>query len=943
MMQRRVLHLLLHAWVAWGFGSWLHRLCPRPVAPASFIRRMNTNILPDPEISFYERPPDKKIEKWRRFVEFSREKHDNRFPTHQTWLSGDIPEEHLIKMGYFNETVTLDNRRRGRVIAKSEKPKYRDDGVDFFAFDTETNTYHAAQCKNYNEDTSLTYGSGLVGFLLNSMTLQTKGYLYSTSPLSRTLRPFFEKAPDLLDFYLIDPRDFDAYLTKRGIEIEERQREKLKPTNKKISATNELLLELTPPQKDAINALLAKSDNDRRVCTMACGMGKTPVAANVLKKRRPDVIICVAPLKISVDNLYMRLPPFLDDYDVKLVDSDEGGELDSKAIQEFLRPNGKKKMIFTTMESFENKVAPLFVSKTDALSSAFLLFDEVHNAIRKNNKQLCEYIDMFPHSLLMSATIPVELYDQLSAELAYSFSISDAIRDGYVCDYQVNLPLLDPKSAEIDAVVDFNKSYDRELVQKAMYLANGMLQKGSRRCVVYLKDCKEEKLFEEVFRKVCEYQGLTPWISHIDGKVKQTERRKRLEDFQQDDYNGDYDVFVLLSVRVLDEAVDIPRCDSVFITYVGGQENLIRIVQRMMRGGRKDISNKFKMNQLFLWTDNYKNALDALSLLKSTDIDLHKRIGYVPVTYGGQERPEVQKTIMVKKVELVEFVKTKVRSMSLEQWKDLHFRAMEEYYEKYKKLPPSTLPPYDFEGHQLNLGSYVDRLKQRHRGTGGFPPLSEEEKTRLGKNDAWTVWAAENPPRQENERNAEEEWEFMFGLVKEYEKKKGKLPTRSSKDEFQGYKVKDLGGWVQTQKKRYTGTDKRLLPLSEEQKSKMREFDEWIAWEVSALLNDEEKWDLKYGLVKEYEKKEGKLPHHGNSKDEFQGYAVKDLGSWVMIQKQRYKGFSKDLLPLSEEQLRKLRELPSWTAWEEKVSKRLAQASQTPQQAVLPSALSPKQ
>ena len=826
MMQRRMLNPLLNVRAVRGVRSWLPGLYPRSAVPTSFTRQMTTTDGSDPQ---------KEI-KWKWFEKFSCQEHEKRFPTHETWLSRDVPEEHLLKMGYCNETNPLDERRRDRRRFKAEGFNYVDDGVDIFVLDTVNKTYHAVQCKNYDKGNSITYGS-LNGFYLNVMGLGTKGYVYATSNLSRNLeRKFgFGHNKDKLDFYLVDPRDFAAHLKKSGIEIEELRREKLIPTIKS-TPINELSLELYPPQQEAIKALLANSGNGRQVLSMPCGIGKTVVAAHVLNTMRPDVIICVAPMKISVDNLRRRLSPCLEDYEELLVDSDEGGELDSSAIQEFLHPTDKKKIIFTTMISFEKKVAPLFVDNPDALSSAFLLVDEVHNAISGRKKPLRKAIDMFPHSLLMSATIPVELYDQLREGPAYTYSISEAIRDGYVCDYQVNLPWLDPNSAEIDAVVDNDKSYDRVLVQKAMYLANGMLQKGSRRCVVYLRDCEEEKLFGEAFRKVCEYQGLTPWISHIDGHVKQDERRKRLEDFQQGDHNGDYDVFVLLSVRVLDEAVDMPRCDSVFITHIGDGENDIRTVQRMMRGGRKDPTNKFKTNHLFIWTEDYNSALDALSLLKSTDIDLHKKVGYVSVTYGGQERPEIQEKVAAKVVEMVEFVKTKVRSMSYEEWWDLRYRALREYCKKYEKLPPkNSVKEFDFEGQKLNLGSFVDRLKQRHRGN-VEPPLSEGEKSKLGGIGPWTAWVAKTI--KVGSMPLEQWWDLRYRAMREYSENNGKLPTLDLVYDFEGHQV-NLGSFVNRLKERYRGT--KDPPLSVEEKSKLGEIGPWTAWTVGKLSDDDKR------------------------------------------------------------------------------------------------------
>jgi hypothetical protein len=156
-----------------------------------------------------------------------------------------------------------------------------------------------------------------------------------------------------------------------------------------------------------------------------------------------------------------------------------------------------------------------------------------------------------------------------------------------------------------------------------------------------------------------------------------------------------------------------------------------------------------------------------------------------------------------------------------EKW-DLYYRAMIEFCEQnVGKLPKQKLV-YDFEGHKLNLGSFVDVLKQRHRGTGGRTPLSEEEKSQLEIMPAWLSGREKS--------DGEEQWELMYGLLKEFEKKEGKLPTTRNKEQFGDYEVKEIGIWVQTQKKRFE-VKGGLNGLREEQLKSMREIPAWVAYE----------------------------------------------------------------------------------------------------------------
>ena len=156
-----------------------------------------------------------------------------------------------------------------------------------------------------------------------------------------------------------------------------------------------------------------------------------------------------------------------------------------------------------------------------------------------------------------------------------------------------------------------------------------------------------------------------------------------------------------------------------------------------------------------------------------------------------------------------------------EKW-DLNYRAMQAFCATSNgKLPKQKLV-YDFEGHKLNLGSFVDVLKQRHRGTGGRTPLSEEEKSQLEIMPAWIAGREKSV--------GDDQWELMFGLLRDYEKKEGKLPTTRSKEQFQGYEVKEIGIWVQTQKKRFE-LKGGLHGFHEGQLQSMREVPSWTAYE----------------------------------------------------------------------------------------------------------------
>jgi superfamily II DNA or RNA helicase len=74
---------------------------------------------------------------------------------------------------------------------------------------------------------------------------------------------------------------------------------------------------------------------------------------------------------------------------------------------------------------------------------------------------------------------------------------------------------------------------------------------------------------------------------------------------------------IIFSIRILDEAIDLPRCDSVFFTYPSNSRT--RSIQRVCRAVRLDERNPSKRAQVFLWCDEFDEVAETLSALRDND------------------------------------------------------------------------------------------------------------------------------------------------------------------------------------------------------------------------------------------------------------------------------------------------------------------------------------
>jgi superfamily II DNA or RNA helicase len=627
---------------------------------------------------------------------------------HTVWHTSVVPEDDLHKCKIihcynFHRLQRIARRRESLKI----KPVYSDYGLDFLAKDKEGH-YYAGQCKNY-EKKRVT--AGHVASFISIVTFRVgRGFLYTTSDLVVNLREDLQLSRDgpTPIYHRKLPLDFERSVTQPPVVAE-------------LDAT------LRPYQETAIAELMGEG---KKILELGCGLGKTLIAGHVLRASpQYKLVICIAPLRISVENLHARLMPFLPHSMPLLVDSDTGGTTDPTIIRSFLNNGGKANLvIFTTFKSMENVLADILFDEeededaedrdndaedegdeednedeeaneheVDAdpkdttvlkinTKSMLLLVDEVHNMTNKDN--LVRICNKFENSLLLSATMPEELFEKVQATRTYSYGIAEGIRDGYVCDYEVILPCV---TVDAEGVPQPDISIPNELslrdigneeqsmMLKALFLAKGMLAKGSRRCIVYMKSCEECDVFNAVFRRVCEtYHGMSLWCEKINTTVSCVKRREIMDSFQT---ARTHDLYIITSVRILDEAVDVPACDSEFITYVGDRSSDIRTVQRLQRGGRLNPEQPFKKNHLFIWATDMAPAINTLTWLREADVNFHKKIHLMNGNYDGTERAEVKEEEGKQTIAMTQNLSVTCMTIK-ERWE----RRRQEWIAQYERL-----------------------------------------------------------------------------------------------------------------------------------------------------------------------------------------------------------------------------------------------------------------
>ena len=382
-----------------------------------------------------------------------------------------------------------------------------------------------------------------------------------------------------------------------------------------------------PIQVEAGRALDAGWDGFT-ILHMPCGTGKTFTCLSHVSRMQYNCVVVLSPLRVHAKQVMRMTMLHLPDYEGLLVDSDSGGLRDADEIRKALA----KGMCFISA-TYRSADVLLECFAQDP-GNALLVVDEAHKLSREANA--VELTRRFSRVMLMSATPPAAIdgYDDIS--VVYSLSMRDAIQQGYITDYKVVLPSVTLKDTnELVGLVGLDEYYR----PRTQFMMSCMVLFGLRRCIAYLPSVEACERFMETCRRVAkEYHGFGFWGESITNQTSGRVRDRLLREFQEGD---EQEIRVLASVRILDEGVDVIRCDSVFFTEVPqakcSDDGLRCAVQRLCRANRKDAKNPNKVAHALVWADENNQIPNFLGLLKEMDPEFGSHVRRVCRAYDAYD------------------------------------------------------------------------------------------------------------------------------------------------------------------------------------------------------------------------------------------------------------------------------------------------------------------
>jgi superfamily II DNA or RNA helicase len=352
-------------------------------------------------------------------------------------------------------------------------------------------------------------------------------------------------------------------------------------------------------QLEAYNKL---QNINRSILSMPCGTGKTFVSF-LLSLDYKNIII-LTPLISTTEQILTHYKNYYSSHkDINYFLINCNAERNVNNIKLY-----NKNIIASTYDS--NDIIIKLLEKTE-LENTLIIIDEFHNLSHDmitNKENNMNKILLSKYKILFISATPLntDKYNTIFGEIKYELDWKSAIDNKYICDYNFYYPNNDKIITTIDDLkIDKTLIEKTILINKSYFLLESIKLTNIKKCIVYLKTIKECAEFIKILKTMNIYFELNLKIYEITCDTIKKKRTEFLNKFKNDNSC----INIICNVHVLDEGIDIPECDSVYLTHPNN--NPINIIQRISRSNRLDLNNINKIAKIFVWSKD-KIKLDKI-------------------------------------------------------------------------------------------------------------------------------------------------------------------------------------------------------------------------------------------------------------------------------------------------------------------------------------------
>ena len=746
----------------------------------------------------------------------------------RAYLWKDTPEYLLI------ESNIIGSHNQNRIIRKENlENSLQDTGIDIIQVDKDDKC-SIIQCKNgYKNGITMNDLSGFMCWLAHLDKLN--GYVYYTNKLSNPI----SNLPKNNRIHYIKQSYID-----RNLEINQISKIEYKPLNYQIDA------------KLAIEKYFLL--NNRAILSLPCGTGKT--FTSYLVSKSYDQIIIVSPLKQFAKQNLDRYIEYGYSNNNLLVNSD--GERNIKLIEEFIKDN-KKFLISATYCSIDIIQQCLKFSK-----NPLIIIDEFHNLSKNNMYDEDDNFNKVLYSdhriLFMSATPRIyELeyedvefdMETIFGKIVYSMTFSEAIKNKYITDYKIWLPSIhednEQLNNELKKELNVNE-IEPTMRSKCNFLFSCILNNGCNKTIIYCLDNEEINKMIDTMKKLNEFYILDFEYQTITAQNTEKQRNEILNNFSVNNKKQ-----LLFSIRILDECIDIPKCDSIYITY--STKSKIRTIQRISRCIRIDKNNPYKIGNIFIWCDEYENIIETLSGIKEYDINFKDKLIINETNFFGNSNIEG----IEKDDKLIEKYIMGIKEYKIISWSD-KLDWIKNYIDTNNKRPNKR-------DKDDKIKSYAMWLTRQL----GYYKLKKETMLNEGIKDKFEKFINDKKYKQYFISN-DDIWYNNLEWVKNYIDTHNKRPSAACINNDD--QIRYHGLWINTQLQNYdnnlqimTNIEVRLT------------WEDFISKYNLYFKSSEESWIENLEFVKDYINKNNKRPSKNDCNEK-----IKVYGRWLSQQVTNY-------------------------------------------------------
>lgn len=381
-------------------------------------------------------------------------------------------------------------------------------------------------------------------------------------------------------------------------------------------------------QKEAYNAWLCNGKNG--VFAMATGSGKTVTALNCLRKQYKENGFYKAIIVVPTQALAVQWKQEAESFNFQNIvstyaDKDWENTL-SRYTTRSLLDQTKSIIIITTYATFNRKDIQIFLDKTKGIETFVYIADEAHNIGSTSSlKHLPEAIKW---RIGLSAT-PERVYDELGSEKLYEFfnsrppeytfryTMKQAIDSEVLCHYDYFPIFVELTSSEMEEYekvssqlrkfIDSETGKYKPEAEKLLLKRKRIIHKAENKkeaILNLLENLKQRRKLDYTFVFVPE--GYEPDYSERDYYDIDQEDVHIIDEYAQMFKNQGYsyhkyisglndapnilksfangDIQILLSMKCLDEGVDIPRAEhAIFCSSTGNPRQFVQRRGRVLR------------------------------------------------------------------------------------------------------------------------------------------------------------------------------------------------------------------------------------------------------------------------------------------------------------------------------------------------------------------------